>query len=323
MSILTRVPRSVYDRNRDAFDAFVPTVEYNAGNAKAMAWLAQLAYETEEPGKITEVLSGWGLAMAGGVIACNDRAALPTAETRGFVAHGRGASFVAFAGTDPVLLANWTTNFDLLPVARGISRGFRDAAAIAMDDVLDRLGAVAPGNHLYVTGHSLGGALAVLTALALAGRGRMPDAVYTQGMPRPGNGAFADGYNAVLGDRTYRLVYADDLVPTVPPSGLGYRHVGQYLRCERGGTFHGIAPDPDTGVDAPLFTDGVHKDWQDALYGITHPLEALTRQVKPAIRVLFGDPTDAGRTDTIGALIELLPPRLRDHVPDRYCAALA
>ena len=323
MSILTRVPRSVYDRNRDAFDAFNPATEYSDGTARAMAWLAQLAYETEEPGKIAEILAGWNLAPAGGVIACNDRAALPTAETRGFVAHGRGATFVAFAGTDPALLANWTTNFDLLPVAGGISRGFRDAAAIALDDVLDRFGATDPTNRLFVTGHSLGGALAVLTALALARCGHVPDAVYTQGMPRPGNAAFAEGYNAVLGDRTYRLVYGDDLVPTVPPGGLGYRHVGRYLRCDRGGSFSGLVPDPDTSVDAPLFTDGVRKDWDDALYGIAHPVEALTRQVAPTIRVLFGAPSDAGRTDTIGALIELLPPRLRDHMPDRYCSAFA
>lgn len=322
MSILTRVPRTVYDRNRQAFADFAPEAGYRTGTARGMAWLAQLAYETEDPGKIAEVLSAWDLALVGGILACGDRAGLPTAMTQGFVAQGRGATIVAFAGTDPLLLANWATNFDIALAADGCARGFHDAAAVARGAVLDRLALSDAGNPLFVTGHSLGGALAAATAMALARQGRAVDAVYTFGMPRPGNAAFAAAYGDALGQRTYRLVYGDDLVPTVAPSALGFRHVGRHLRCERHGSFVGLTPAEDIASDAPLFTAGVRKDWDDALYGIAHPVTALKRQIVPAIRVLFGDPGEGGRTDTIAALIELLPPRLRDHIPDRYCAAL-
>src|SRR5258708_4320788 len=94
-----------------------------------------------------------------------------------------------------------------------------------------------PDGQLIFTGHSLGGALAVLAAARAAAARRAISAVYTFGMPRTGNAAFADDYNRRLGDRTYRLVYGSDIVPTVPPSAdpkLPYRHVGRYLRSVSG-----------------------------------------------------------------------------------------
>lgn len=323
MSVLTRVPRATYDRNCQIFDEFVPDADYRIGTARGMAWLAQLAYETEDAGKIAEILQQWGLALIGEVLVCSNRKDLPTAMTQGFVAQGRGATIVAFSGTDPVLLANWATNFDIALAADGCARGFHDAAVIARTDVLDRLTLTDASNRLFVTGHSLGGALAVVTALSLAAQGRAVHAVYTFGMPRPGNAAFATTYNQALGSCTYRLVYGDDLVPTVAPSALGFRHVGRHLHSERFGSFRHVVPDPQFGSDAPLFTDGVRKDWNHALFGLAHPVTALTQQIAPAIRILFGDAAESGRTDTVAALIELLPPRLRDHIPDRYCFALA
>jgi hypothetical protein len=322
MSILTRLPRAVYDRNHQAFDGFVPAGGFVPGTARGMAWLSQLAYETENPAKIGEILASWRLSLVGDVIARRDRPGLPTAMTYGLVAQGRGASMVAFAGTDPVLPANWTTNFDVALAADGTARGFHEAAAIALDDVIARLGTAPPGNRLFLTGHSLGGALAVITALALVRLGHAVDGVYTFGMPRPGNATFAAASNASLGAHTWRLVYGDDLVPTVAPSALGFRHVGRYLRCARFGRFEDSLPAADLGSDEPLFTAGVRKDWEDALFGIAHPVSALTQQVAPALRALFGNAPDGIRTDTVGALIELLPPRVRDHIPDRYCAAL-
>jgi triacylglycerol lipase len=323
MSILTRVPRAVYDNNRAAFDGFEPEGGFRIGSARGMAWLSQLAYETENPAKVAEVLASWDLSLIGEVIARHDRVALPTAMTYGFVAQGRGATVVAFAGTDPVLPANWTTNFDVALATDGSARGFSEAAAIARDDVLDRLGASVAGHRLFITGHSLGGALGVITAPALIQQGRAVEGVYTFGMPRPGNAAFAAAYNASLGMRTWRLVYGDDLVATVAPSAMGFRHVGRHLRCPRFGRFQDSMPAADPGSDEPLFTDGVRQDWADALDRIAHPLNAIAEQVGPAVRILFGVGPDGLRSDAIAAMIELLPPRVRDHIPDRYCAALA
>lgn len=323
MSVLTRVPRAIYDRHPDVFDGFEATAAWHRGTALGMAWLSQLAYEADNPQKISEVLRSWGLSPVGDVITPTGRIALAKAATYAVIAEGRGAVMVAFAGTDPLLPANWTTNFDILMAENGSARGFCDAAAIALGAIRDRLAETPPGLPLFVTGHSLGGALAVITALALAESGVAVEAVLTFGMPRPGNAAFAARYETALGARTYRLVYGDDLVPTVAPSALGFRHVGRLLRCRRGGRFQETPPAVDTVSDEPLFTDGVRQDWLDAIGALANPLGALAQQLGPVAQIVLRKAPDTARTDAIGALIALLPPRMRDHIPDRYCEALA
>jgi hypothetical protein len=65
---------------------------------------------------------------------------------------------------------------------------------------------------LFITGHSMGGALAVLTAWRLATLGRPPVATYTFGAPRVGDTTFCSGYALP----TYRIVNRLDIVPEVP-----------------------------------------------------------------------------------------------------------
>ena len=69
------------------------------------------------------------------------------------------------------------------------------------------------------TGHSLGGAMSVLSALdaklsgLLAGRNHI---VYNYGCPRVGNADFAKYYDAQLPE-TYRVIHYKDIVPRIPP----------------------------------------------------------------------------------------------------------
>ncbi len=323
MSLLTRIPRAIYDRNPHVFDGFEATGDWRRGTALGMSWLSQLAYEADNPRKVTEVLRRWNLSLVGDVIASRDRVGLAMAATDAFVATGRGAVMIAFAGTDPLLLANWTTNFDILMGANGSARGFLDAAEMALGPIRDRLSATSSGLPLFLAGHSLGGALAVITALALVESGVAVEAVFTFGMPRPGNAAFAARYETALGARTYRMVYADDLVPTVAPSGIGFRHVGRLVRCRRGECFPDALPAMETASDEPLFTDGVRQDWLEIIGALANPLGALAQHLGPVAHIVLGKAPDTARTDAIGTLIALLPPRMRDHIPDRYCEALA
>jgi pimeloyl-ACP methyl ester carboxylesterase len=69
---------------------------------------------------------------------------------------------------------------------------------------------------LFLTGHSLGGALAVLTACRLAKMGRAPMATYTFGAPRIGDPVFCARYSLP----TYRIVNRLDLVPELPLASL-------------------------------------------------------------------------------------------------------
>ncbi len=80
--------------------------------------------------------------------------------------------------------------------------------------------------HVTLTGHSLGAAMAVLCALDLQYNFPKIDyEVYLYGCPRVGNAAFKRSYNKRL-IKTVRVENGNDIVCKVPPALFGYRHVG-------------------------------------------------------------------------------------------------
>ena len=104
-----------------------------------------------------------------------------------------------------------------------IHSGFHLAATRIITAVRARLIALAlsyPTYTLDITGHSLGGALAQLIGLNVAGSGQVPASrirVMTYGAPRVGNPQFARfvakvGFGAFL-----RLVNNNDPIPHIPP----------------------------------------------------------------------------------------------------------
>jgi hypothetical protein len=91
--------------------------------------------------------------------------------------------------------------------------------------------------HVYVTGHSLGGALATLLALELsssqlAKRGAITVTMYNFGSPRVGNKQFAEIYNQKVKD-SWRVVNHRDIIPTVPRL-MGYCHVAHPVYLSAG-----------------------------------------------------------------------------------------
>jgi hypothetical protein len=115
---------------------------------------------------------------------------------------------------------------------------------------------------LYVTGHSLGGASAALFAVLLnaqpspyggiepgtyaAIRDRLR-AVYTYGSPMVGDPAFAEACNRdrFLAKRVIRFVYANDVVPRVPPRASGrFEHFGRECRYTPAGPAGRWRPSP-------------------------------------------------------------------------------
>ena len=77
---------------------------------------------------------------------------------------------------------------------------------------------------IYVTGHGLGGAFAIIAALDIKDFLQQGvDYVYTFGQPRVGNDALATYYSQNL-PNTYRVINNADLVPHLPPTTAGYLH---------------------------------------------------------------------------------------------------
>ena len=89
----------------------------------------------------------------------------------------------------------------------------------ALEEVKDR--------PVYITGHSLGGAVA--TVAARENKHDNIAAVYTFGCPRVGCGDFEGDLKSPV----YRVVNRSDLVTQIPMMFLGYRHAG-YLIFIRG-----------------------------------------------------------------------------------------
>ena len=153
-------------------------------------------------------------------------------ETQGFactrIAENEPPYLVlAFRGTEKKI-SDWLTDARCVPTVEGKSKvhsGFLEAFAVKEDadgkTVKDAVEGILAGDEtkdengeplpLFITGHSLGGALALLATKLVA-----PDvngACYTFGAPRVGN------YECFrfLKTPVYRIVNSSDIVPRVPP----------------------------------------------------------------------------------------------------------
>jgi triacylglycerol lipase len=165
-------------------------------------------------------------------------------STQCFIASNNQFAIVAFRGSegwklnetfDPRrALADWTTDFDirLADWYRGgrVHRGFRDALEEVWPEIFPHMEKLADsGCKIWVTGHSLGAALAILAA----DRFRDVQGVYSFGSPRVGDRKFQENFQL----QAYRVVNGDDLVSRVPPPGI-YRHVGELKIIDRKGSIH-------------------------------------------------------------------------------------
>lgn len=166
----------------------------------------------------------------------NDDLPLNT-DTEVVVAESADAIFVVFRGTEGMSiegLVDWLDNAQFNPATApvaGMHTGFSNAAQTVYADIAARIDA-APTKKVWLTGHSLGGALATATATFLeyginGDASRPVQGLVTFGAPRIFTEAAAATFDATFGVRAQRFVDNEDLVPHVPtPSPFDYRHVG-------------------------------------------------------------------------------------------------
>jgi hypothetical protein len=145
----------------------------------------------------------------------------------GFVASKGTDVYVVLRGTRTPL--EWFDDFTAQPVAFQPSGqawghsplGFKvlyDDLGPQINQALAAHGTAAP-KSIFVTGHSLGAALAHLAAAGIAAQfGALPT-TYTFCGPRAGDSQFAAKFEAT-GLRTWRIFNTEDIVPTVPPAAV-------------------------------------------------------------------------------------------------------
>jgi triacylglycerol lipase len=307
MSTLVELPPNEYDPA--AFKDFDPEqTNFTINNARAMMWFSQLAYETGKPETIEFVGSKFGFTS---VFPFVKSKVGPTAifETCGIIGERPKAVVLAFAGTDPLVWENLATDVGIQVTGRNTHRGFQEALEGVLAEVDQAIQASQQGGKpLFIAGHSLGAALAVLAAQHADDQGAAPKAIYVFGMPRVGGEKFRADYNAKLGPITYRLVHGDDVVASIPRSGSDFRHVGRLLRCDSGNKFSS-AHFSDIDLDEP--------DLGPALVGGLMGL--LSRNLSGLLsRNLLARPGPG----PFGHLFQFLPQPIRDHLQDRYWTAL-
>lgn len=190
---------------------------YSATNALFFAEASRLAYKDKD--EIQKTVRGWGLD--------SDFAFFDKDEMQGFLASDAGKVVVAFRGTQVEkpndVLAD--VKFRKVPGVFGtVHEGFNGAVDSLWPEVKARVGEVAGGKRLWLTGHSLGAAMAVITAARFVADGRDIEGVYSLGKPRAGDATFAKALDDQLPNRCFRIVNNIDPVPRVPPQTLGFRH---------------------------------------------------------------------------------------------------
>jgi hypothetical protein len=207
-------------------------------NARFLAIACDFAY-LDEPAAAVKFREALGL----------EARLISVDNTQVYVAQGDKAIVVAFRGSQAPDsldgLKDWllTNANDLLILPQGrigtdfvaagvgarFHRGFLEALAEIWDPLFAAVDEAMKVKErpLWITGHSLGGALALLAAWRLQ-RSFIPvHQVYTYGAPMIGNAVAAEAFHTEFANKIFRYVDEQDLIPLLPAFSLvanAYHH---------------------------------------------------------------------------------------------------
>ena len=155
-------------------------------------------------------------------------------DTQAFVAGNDSVVIVSFRGTEPTHITDDLTDFKMTLVedknlTGKVHKGFQESVNSTiydenhslLDVVRGRLDALIDGKKrdLWITGHSLGAALATLAASIFRKEGLTINYICTFGSPRVGNEDYVTDYNKNFASITDRFVNHHDIIPHNPAEG--------------------------------------------------------------------------------------------------------
>jgi len=208
-----------------------PSIAGDARNALLLARACELAYYPEPEGP-TRFQSELGL----------EARLISAHNTQVYIAQNDAMILAAFRGSESPtsldgfkdwLLTN-ANNYLIIPEGRSgtdfaaagvgarFHRGFMDALEMIWEPLSAALNQAlkAKERPLWVTGHSLGGALALLAAWRLQRNFLDVHEIVTFGAPMIGNDAAAKAFEKEFSGKIFRYVDLNDLVPHLPSVSL-------------------------------------------------------------------------------------------------------
>ncbi len=190
-----------------------------------LARCAEAAYGYSPRSSPVQEAARWGLQAA----------PFDCGPISGFVGYDDQRCVLSFAGTHD--LAGWLDDVNCTLVSQPQYPGrVHGGFACALESVWPSIESLLPcARPLYVTGHSLGGALASLAQWRLTTQGWIVQACITFGEPRVGDAAWASANQLPH----WRVVHDCDPVPRVPFAPL-YHHIGRMAWFDR---FDRLNPD--------------------------------------------------------------------------------
>jgi len=211
----------------DQFTGVSQADGYDAKTALSLAVACNLAYEKKKT-IMSSTVEGWGYNFVG----YKSIVKKPDIDTQYYLMSKGDDLVVVFRGSES--LKDWFANFQAVydpgPFKNTKAHeGFQDAlfpAVLSLANLIDSV--LTKNTRLWLTGHSLGGALCSLCAGMLIENGYKVHGIYTFASPRPGNGAFQQGLNDKVKGPHYRVVNSGDIVPHVPPEPF-YSHPGDRI----------------------------------------------------------------------------------------------
>jgi triacylglycerol lipase len=204
---------------------------FHAGNAYVLAELAYIAYEEDkERAKKTITYKEEEKGEIKGKFKMDWVQFFRIEETEALVTYNATALILAFRGTSSAQDALTDAKIKLVDGFNGngkIHEGFKTGLDKIWNEVWSSMGRARRNRTIWITGHSLGGALALTAAARLQfEKNQRVDGLYTFGQPRVGDPAFTEACHKEFGDRYFRLVHNNDVVTRVPTRFMGFEHTG-------------------------------------------------------------------------------------------------
>lgn len=226
---------SARDYFKDKHRLLSPPV-YRAAYSDRMAWIlasmSQIAYDLfEEAGQAEKLLVA---KLRGGGFKLIDMFISPETDTQAFLASNGDFLVLAFRGTEVKKKLDVEIDIRAVRVSTiegKVHTGFNAAYESVAPSISKSLAQI-KDLPIYITGHSLGAALATIATQNLGKDSRFKDriaACYTFGSPRVGN----DQYDKSFKSPIYRVVNTTDVVTVVPLNLMGYTHIGDVRFLDR------------------------------------------------------------------------------------------